>query len=180
MRDRLAIRHAIERHRQVQRIGLHAKIGTRQRDPLGITGELEVGCRRLQGFEADVPIAENEHAPVLDAAMHAARHLQDFVRAEMHTREHVPPAIDHVGETRVVDDDGVEPRHVERALPRRRHREEEGLGHDALEKWPDHADRLAPMVVGGRDARIAQPHPFRRLFDRGTRRQENRDTALRA
>jgi hypothetical protein len=35
----------------------------------------------------------------------------------MRPREHVAPALDDVGEARVVDDHGVEPAHVQRALP---------------------------------------------------------------
>ena len=117
---------------------------------------------------------------MLDAAVHAPRHLQNLVRAQMHAREHVASAVDHVGEARVVDDDGVEPRHIQRTLPGRRHREEERLRHHALEEGTDHANRLTAVIVRGRDTRIAQPYPLRRFFDRRARGQENRHPALRA
>ena len=112
MRKRFAIRGAVERHRQIEGIGAHAEIGAGERDTLAVTGKLELGFGGTQRRKADVAIAQDVHTPALHAAVHAPRHLQDLVGAEVHAREHVATAIDHVGETRVVDDDGVEPRHI--------------------------------------------------------------------
>ena len=109
--------------------------------------------------------------------MHAPRHLQDLIRAEVHAREHVAPVIDDVGETRVVDHDRVEPLHVERALPRRGHREEVRLLHAALEERTDHANRLAAVIELRRDPRETGADRRRRLLDARARREEDADTA---
>ena len=53
------------------------------RDALRVAGELELRRRGLQRVEVDVAVAEDEHAPALDAAVHAPRHLQDLVGAEV-------------------------------------------------------------------------------------------------
>ena len=180
MRDRVAVRHAIERHRQFEGVRLHAEVGAGERHALGVARQLKVGCRGLERFEPDIPVTQDEHATVLHTTMHAPGHLQDLVRAEMHAREHIAAAVDHVGEAGVVDDDGIEPRHIQRALPGRRHREEERLRDHAFEKWTDYANRLAAVIVSGRNARVAQPHPLGGLFHRGARGQEHRHTSLRA
>ena len=48
MRDRLAIRHAVEGHRQIERVRLHSQIGAGERDALGFAGQLKVRRRGLQ------------------------------------------------------------------------------------------------------------------------------------
>ena len=50
-----------------------------------------VGFRR---GEVDVAIGQDEDAAALDATVHAPRHLQDLVGAEVLLREHVAPALD--------------------------------------------------------------------------------------
>ena len=60
--------------------------------------------------------------------------------------EYVPAPIHHVAVSGVVDDHRVEARHVDRRLPRRRHRQQERLLDQALEIRPDHPDRL-PAVI---------------------------------
>ena len=180
MRNGLAIRHAIERHRQVERICLHAQIGARECHALGIARQLKVRRRRLQRLEANITIAENEHATVGDTAVHASGHLQNFVRAQMHAREHIPSPVDHVGESRVVDDHRIESRDIQRALTSRRHGQKKRFRYHTLEKRTDHANRLAAVIVRGRDARIARAHPLGRFFNRRARGQENRHSAFRA
>ena len=86
-----------------------------------------------------------------------------------------PRSID-VEELHVVDDDRVEPAHVERALPRRRHREEIRLLLAALEKRTDDADRLAAVIERRVDARRrcaarARPLPRRRAASARTARR---------
>jgi hypothetical protein len=116
---RAAVRRAVERDRELQLVGAHAQRRAGERDPLRVAGELELGLGGAQRREVDVAVAEDEHPPALDAAVHAAGHLEDLVAPEVRAGEHVAPALDHVGEARVVDDHGVEPAHVERALPGR-------------------------------------------------------------
>ena len=53
---------------------------------------------------------QDEHPPARHAAVHAPRHLQDLVGAEVDPGEHVAAALDDVGEARVVDHHGVEAR----------------------------------------------------------------------
>ena len=105
-------------------------IATRSESPASWNSG-SVGSQRA---ELDVAVGQDEHAPALDAAVHAPGHLQDLVGAEVLLREHVAPAIDDVEELHVVDDHRVEPAHVERALARRGHREEVRLLLAALEK----------------------------------------------
>ena len=180
MRDRLAIRHAIQRHRQIECVRLHAEAGAGECHALRITRQLKVGRGGFQRCKADVTVAENEHPTIRHAAMHAPGHLQNFVRAQVHAREHIAPAVDHVGESGVVDDDRIEPRHVQRALSGGRHGQEKRFRHDALEKRTDHANRFAAVIVRGRDAWIAQAHPLGGLFHRRARGQENRDATFRS
>ena len=58
-------------------------VGAGDRDALRVAGELELRLRRLERRELDVAVGEDEHAPALDAPVHAPRHLQDLVRAEV-------------------------------------------------------------------------------------------------
>ena len=53
------------------------------RDALGVTGELEFRRRRPERLEYDVAVAENVDLAAGHAAMHPARHLQNFVGAEI-------------------------------------------------------------------------------------------------
>ena len=81
--QRAAIRDAVERHRQLELVGAHAEaaqvIATRSESPASWNS----GSVGLQRGEVDVAIAEDEHAPARDAPVHAPRHLQDLVRAEV-------------------------------------------------------------------------------------------------
>ena len=90
---------------------------------------------------------KNENATAAHSTVNAPGHLQDFIRAEVHASEDVLSALDDVAESHVVDDDGVEPFDVERALSRRRHREEVGFSLAAFQKRPDHTDRLTAVIV---------------------------------
>jgi hypothetical protein len=174
---RAAVRRAVERDRELQLVGAHAQRRAGERDPLRVAGELELGLGGAQRREVDVAVAEDEHPPALDAAVHAAGHLEDLVAAEVRAGEHVAPALDHVGEARVVDDHRVEPAHVERALPGRGHGEHVRLLPVALEEGADDADRLAAVVVRGVDARVAHGHARRGLLDPGARGEEHPDPA---
>ena len=169
MADRLAVGGTIERDRQLEGIGAHAQIGAGERHAFRITGELELRLGGTQCLEANVAIAQDEHAPARDAPVHATGHLQNLIGAEMHAREHVAAAIDDVREARVVDDDRVEPWHIERTLPGGGHRQEERLGHLAFEEGANHADRLAAMIVCRRDARETAAYPLGRFLHAGAR-----------
>src|SRR5205085_1808922 len=114
----------IEWHRQLQLIRGYTEIRARDGHALGVAGKLEFRRSRLQRVEIDIAIAEDEHAPASNAAMHSSRHLQYLVGAEVQLGEHVLSLLDDRRETRIVDDHRVEPLHVERALPRCRHGEE--------------------------------------------------------
>src|SRR5450432_2469665 len=87
----------------------------------------------------------------------------------MHAREHVLPALDEIREAHVLDHHGVEPVHVERALPRRRHAQHVRLLHVALEERPDDANRLAAVVERCVNARIAPLDEAGDILDRRTR-----------
>src|SRR5262249_27255181 len=132
---------------------------------------------RLEGVELDVAVGENEHAPAFDAPMHAAGHLEDLVRAEVLLREDVSPPVDRVEELHVVDDHGVEPAHVERALAGGGHGEEERLALAALEKRTDDTNRFAAVVERGVDARRRVSNVVGGVFDSAPRRNEERDAA---
>jgi hypothetical protein len=177
-RDGLHVTRAVERHGELELVGADSEIRACERDALGVAGELKFRRRRPQRLEPDVAVGENEHAAAGHAPVHASGHLQDLVRAEVHAREHVAPAIDHVREPRVVDDHRVQSLHVERALTRGGHREEIRLLHRPLEERTDHADRLAAVVELRRDR--AEPRADRRsrLLDSRARRQEHADAAL--
>ena len=97
----------------------------------------------------------------------------------MHARQHIAAAIDDVGKPGIVDDDGVESRHVECALSCCGHREEKRLWNRALKKWPNHANRFPAMIVRGRDTRIACTDPLGGLLHHSPRRQKHRHTTLR-
>jgi hypothetical protein len=74
----------VEWHRQLELVGANAESRARQRDALGVAGELELWLRRRSALKLDVAIAEDEDAPARDAPVHAPRHLQNLVRAEVH------------------------------------------------------------------------------------------------
>src|SRR2546423_1779001 len=95
----------------------------------------------------------------------------------METREHVLPLLDHIAESRVVDDDGVESVDVECALSGGRHRQEVGLLRFAFEEGADDPDRLAAVVERAVDAWKAIFHQLRGFFHAGTRRQKHSDSS---
>ena len=109
--------------------------------------------------------------------MDTPRHLQNLVCAEVLLRQHVAPAIHFVVEANVVDHDGIEPAHVQRALPRRRHREKKRLPLAAFQKGSDDANRFAAVVIGGIDPRRADLYMLRRRFYPATGRHEHRNPA---
>src|ERR1700720_5046751 len=77
----------------------------------------------------------------------------------------------------MVDDNRVETLNVERALPRRRHRQEIGLLLFGLQKWTNYPDWLATVIEGAVDTREPRPHQLRRLLDTRSRRKEHPDSA---
>ena len=85
-------------------------------------------------------------SPSRHPAVHPPRHLQDLVGAEIQAMQHVAAALDHVAVAGVVDHHGVESADVERRLPGRGHREQEGVLRLAFEKRTDDPDRLAAVV----------------------------------
>ena len=110
--------------------------------------------------------------------MYPARHLENLVGAEVELREHILAAFDDGREARVVDDDCVESLHVERALPRRGHREKVGLLLLSFEEWAQDADRLAAVIVRRVDARRAHADVLGGLLHTLARGDEDRDAAL--
>ena len=110
--------------------------------------------------------------------MHASRHLQQLVRAKVHAREHVATLVHHVREPRVVDDHRIQSLHGDRTLSGCRHRQEERLGHAAfVEILPNHADRLATVIMLRVDLRIRFLHMTGSILGPGARRQEHRHAA---
>src|SRR5215208_2877834 len=110
--------------------------------------------------------------------MNAPRHLQNLVGAQMHPGENVSSMLDDVSESCVVDDDRVEPLHVESTLPRRSHRKEVGLPLPSLEKRTDRSDRLAAVIVGRVDSRKRRRYRFGRLLHSSSRWQKHSHTAF--
>ena len=54
------------------------------RDALRVAGELELGRGRAAASQKSMSRSlQDEHAPALDAPVHAPRHLQDLVGAEV-------------------------------------------------------------------------------------------------
>ena len=78
--------------------------------------------------------------------MYPARHLKYLVRAEVQAGKHVSSALDDIAVPSVVDHHRVQAADVERRLTRGRHRQQKGLPGLSLQKRPDYADRLAPMI----------------------------------
>ena len=82
-RDRAPIRDAVERHRQLELVGAHAEaaqvIATRSESPASWNSG-SVGCSDAKSMSRS---RQDEHASALDAPVHAPRHLQDLVRAEV-------------------------------------------------------------------------------------------------
>ena len=171
----IAVRDAVERHRQVELVGAYAERSAGERDTFGVAGQLELGRGRTERVELDVAIGEDEHPPAVDTPVHPTRHLKNLVRTEMQPREHVAPALDHVGEAGVVDHHGVESTHVERALSGSRHREQERLLDLALEERTDHPDRLATVIERDLHPRVPRPDIRRDFLHAGARRQEDTD-----
>ena len=157
--QRRRIRGTVERHRQLEIQRVHAQGRARHRDAFRVTRQLELRRPRVQRVEREVAVAQDPHLAVLDAAVHAPRHLEDLVRPERQPREDVAPAVDHVLVAGVEDDDGVEACDVERRLPRGRHRQQIRLLGRPLEEGPDHADRLAAVIEGGRQRRPLRARP---------------------
>ena len=173
-----AVGGAVERNRELEILGVHAERGAGDGHPLGVARELELGRGGHQLLEDEVAVAQDPHLASRDPAMHAAGHLEDLVGAEVHPVQHVAAALDDVAVARVVDHHGVEPAHVERALPRRGHGEQPGALDLGIEEGADHPDRLAAMVE-----RRGEPLPLLaelggELLHLGAGRDEDRDAAL--
>ena len=175
---RALVGDAVKRDRKLQLIRRDAQIGAGDRHTLGIARELELRRSRFQRREVDVAIAEDEDTSSGNTAMDTTRHLQDLVGAQVQLRQHVLAALDDRREARVVDHDRVEPLHVERALPRRRHREEIRLVLRAFEEGPQHANRLAAVIVRRIDPRRTHADVLGRLLHALACRYEDRDAAL--
>ena len=176
--ERAAIAQLVERHRQVQLVGAHAQCRARERHALAVASQLELGSCGPQRLELDVAVAQYEHAPARHAPMHAPGHLQNLVGAEVQAREHVLAALHQVGEPRVVNDHRVEALHVQRALPGRRHRQQERLGLLRFEERADHANGLAAVIERDVHPRKTGLHQRRGLLDARARGQEHADAAF--
>ncbi|MBK8003516.1 MAG: hypothetical protein IPK12_06100 [Gemmatimonadetes bacterium] len=176
--QRAAVRHLVECHRQLQLGGIHAERGAGDGHALGIPRQLELGRRGPELLEDQLAVGEDVHLAVGHAAVHPPRHLQDLVGAKVQAVQDVAALVHHVGVARIVDHHGVEPAHVERRLPRRRHGQQEGVRHLPLEERADHADRLAPVVEGGVEPRPAAAQPLGQVLHLGARRHEDGDAAL--
>ena len=174
---RATIRQLVERHRQFEIVGAHTDRRAGQCDALTVAGELKLRQLRLQLIERNAPVGENEHAAASHTAVHASRHLQQFIRAQMNAREHVATLVHHVGEARVIDDHRVEPLDRDRALSCRRHREKERLRHAAfVQILTDHADRLTTVIVLRVNLRETLLYMTRRVLGASARRQKHRHT----
>ena len=172
------IGNPVQWHGEVELIGRDAEISACDSHPFRIARELEFGRRGPEGREIDVPVAEDEHASAGNTAVDAARHLENLVCPQMQLGEHILSALDDGGETRVIDDDGVQSVHIQCALSRGGHREEVRLRLLSLQKGSQHADRLAAVVVCRVDARSADANVFRGLLHTLARRDEHGDAAL--
>ena len=178
MIHRLAVRQLVERHRQVELIRAHAQIRTGQRHTFTVARELELRRRWPQRAEDDIAIAQNEHAPTGHATVHTPRHLQNLVRTQVHTRQHILAAINHVGKAGVVDHHRVEPLHIERTLARSGHREQVRLLHRAVQERPNHANGFAAMIELCGDPPEPRLHTGRDLLNTGARRKEHPNPTL--
>ena len=113
---------------------------------------MELGCGGLETLEGEIAVAQDVDLAAFHAPVHATRHLEDFVGAEVQPRQHVAAARDDVRVARVVDHDGVEPADVERGLAGGGHGQEKGPPHLAVQKGADDPDRLPAVVERGRQS----------------------------
>ncbi len=173
-RHRVPIRGAVERDGELQVARVHPQGRARDGDALRVAGELELGRGRLQLLKHEVAVAQEVHLAARDPPVHAPRHLQDLIGAQVESGEHIAPPLDDIGVAGVVDHDGVEAADVERRLPGGGHGEQERARHLAVQKRPDHADRLAPVVEGGGERRPAVAQLAGDLLHLRARRDEHR------
>ena len=96
----------------------------------------------------------------------------------MHARKHIAPAINNVGEARIVNDNGIKPGHIQGTLSGRSHGEKERLGNGAFQERANDANGLTTVIVRRGNARVARANPFSRLFNRRTRGHEQRHPAF--
>ena len=174
---RVAIGLAVERHREVQVARVDAERRARDGHALRIAGELELGRGRHELLEHHVAVAQDIDLAGVHAPMHPARHLEDLVGPQVEPGEHVATPLHHVGVARVVDHHGVQAADVERGLPGRRHRQEKGPSYLAVEKRPDHPDRLTAVVERGGESLPAAAELLRDLLDLGAGGHEHRHAA---
>ena len=176
--DRPPIGGSVERHRQIEVARIHTDGRTGNGHPLRISRELEFGRRGAERGEVELPIAQNRHFAVGHPAVHPSRHLQDLIGAEMQAMEHVAAPLHHVAVSGVVDDHGIETRHVEGRLTRGRHRQQERALDLALEEGADDPDRLAAVIEGGRQPRPLGAQARRQLLDFRPGRHEHGHSPL--
>ena len=167
----------VERHGQVELPGIDAQRRARDRDALGVAGQLELGRGRGQALEREVAVAQDVDLATLHPAVHPSRHLQDLVGPEVEPREHVAAPLDHVGVAGIVDHDAVESADIERGLPGGGHGEQEWALDQTVEKRANHADRLAPVVEGRGEPGPPIADVLGDAFDLRTGRHEHRDPA---
>ena len=111
--------------------------------------------------------------------MNASRHLQNLVAAQMKTRQDVAASNHDVGKTRIVDHDGVQAAHIERALSRRRHRQQIRFGRAfVFQKRANHAHRFAAVIIGRIQARETLFDFTRGLLDTSARWQKHAHATL--
>ena len=169
----LAIAQTIERHGQIEFVGAHAKIGAGHRDAPTVTGQLKLRRRGMQRTEHNVAVRQNEHAPTGHAPMHTAGHLQYFVGAQMEPRKHIAPTVHNIGKACVINDDRVEPLHVQGALPGCRHRQHIRLADGAVEERANHTNGFAAVIKLRRQSRKTRRDAGGDLLHTGARRQKN-------
>ncbi len=111
--DGVTVCLAVERHRQIELARVHAERRAGDGHPLRVAGQLELRRRRLELLEHKLAVAQDVDLAAFHAPVDAARHLEDFVRAEVEPRQHVATPLDDIGVARVVDHHGVEAADVE-------------------------------------------------------------------
>src|SRR3989454_143524 len=170
----IAIRAAIERHRQLELRGVDADSSTGDRHAFCIARELEFRSGRPEILERQVAVAQDVDFSVLDPPMHPASHLKNLVGSQVCPCQHVLATLHHIRVAGIVDHDRIEPANIQRRLARSRHGEEEGSFDQTVKKRPDDPNRLAAVIKGGRQIGPAVAKLFRDLLDLRTSWDEDR------
>ena len=171
--ERARVGCPVERYRQFEVGRVDAKCCASDRQSFGVACQLEVGRTGPKRSEVEFAIRKDHYFAASHAAMHATRHLEDFVGTEIQAMQDIPAPLDDVAVPCVVDHDRVEAGKIQRRLPRCRHCEEIRLADFTFEKWTQDPDGLAAVIERGGQPRI----PFGQLdaepFDFGAGRKEN-------